>query len=443
MRFARRMLPGGVLSVLVACGSDGVTEPGALTITLNGPPPSVTNAAAFPMSGQVTRTPAAADQVIVVTATGGVSAVSDTAAADGSFGFTVTLAPNAQNSLSISATDQSGSASTPVMHSVRHDNQPPQVSSMTPASGSDGVTPATIQLVFDEPVVPGSPTVQVAVYGTGVPGSAESSADSLTLTFTPSAPLAANAVHVVNVTGSRDALGNVLGSGGGCFVTGGAGISVFADTGGFYQYGTPSGLVPPDLRELRWARTTSTLHGILQFDAPRTLDPTAANNTSVWMDLDVDQDGGTGFVTFKDFVFAGVLPSSGAASEFFIELGTLLDGADAVAMYTARDTAQGTLEFTVTSQLTPGTCGAVFGFAIPFSAIGGDDGAFDVTLYVDVFRGDAPSGSGIIDPAPDEGVFSAALTAVAGTSAGAAVRVSDPQHFDYVTRRRPGAIRRR
>jgi hypothetical protein len=424
-----------------------VTEPGALTITLNGPPPSLTNAGTLPITGQVTRTPAAGGP-IVVTATGGPNAVSDTAGADGSFALSVGLTLNAQNTLTITASDESGSSVTPVSHVVRHDAVPPQVASMNPTSGADGVTPATIQVVFGEPVRPGSPAFALTLYGVGVPGTAALSPDSLTLTFTPTSALVPNGVHLVSVTGARDVVGNTLTSGGGCFVTGGTGITVFADTGSLFQYGTPAGLVPPDLRELRLGRTATTLHGVLQFAAPRTLDPNASNNTSVWIDLDIDQDGGTGFVPFKDIAFAGpgLLPSSGSASEFLIEIGTLLSGADAVAMYTAQDTAQATFSATVTAPLSPSTCAAFLGFAVPFSAIGGDDGAFDVTLYVDVYRNnpalDPQDGSGIIDPAPDAGVYSAGLTAAAavGPVSGPIPWGDGPQIFGG---RRPGPIRRR
>jgi len=418
MRFARRLVVGGIVALLAACGSEAVTtEPGALTITLNGPPPTLTNTATLQITGQVTRTPAAAVGILV-TATGAVVGDSDSAAADGSFALTVTLTANAQNTLSITASDQSGSSATPVSIGIRHDGAAPQVTGITPASGSDGVTPATIQVVFGEAVVPGSATFALRVYGVAVPGSAILSPDSLTLTFTPSAPLVSNAIYDLSVAGAADAVGNALVSAGGCFVTGGPGITAFVDTSTvLYQYGSPAGLVAPDLLELRLARTTTTLHGILEFNAPRTLSPTANNNTSVWIDLDVDQDGATGFVPYKDVAFAGFLPSSDAGSEYFIEMGTLdaVDGA-LVAQIMAQDTSASppTWSFTPTDQPTPGSCGSVLGFAVPFAAIGSDDGAFDIAIYIDVFRPDPPIGSAIIDPAPDAGVFSAAVTAAAG-----------------------------
>jgi hypothetical protein len=292
-----------------------------------------------------------------------------------------------------------------------------------------------------EPAIPGAPRVTLQTYGVDVPGSTTLSTDSLTLTFTPSAALQSNAVHVVTVTGARDVAGNSMtSSGGGCFITGGAGIQVFADTGPFYQFGTPAGLVPPDVREVRFVRATSTVYGVLQFDAPRTLDPNPANNVSVFMDLDVDQDGATGFVPFKDAVFAGVLAPSGAKSEFLIEIGTLVDGGDAVARYTAQDTAQGSFDADPTALLAPVVCGGALGFAFPIDALGGDDGAFDFTAYVDVFRPDQPNVSGIIDPVPDGGFFSVNLTAAGETGPTASsARRAGPR---IVPGRRPGSIRK-
>jgi hypothetical protein len=441
MRVAGRFPFGGLLAFTVACGSD-VTEPGALVITLNGPPPALTTSTTLALSGQVTRTPPAPGQDIVVTVTGGTSPVSDTAAVDGSFGFNVGLTANAQNNLSVTASDLSGSTATPVGVAVRHDALPPGLASMTPAAGADGVTPATVQIVFTEPIVPSSVTASLMAYGTAISGSATLSADSLTLTFTPSAPLAVNAVHVLGIANARDVAGNSVLSLGGCFVTGGGGVMAFPDTGPMYVAFNPANLVPPDLQEVRLARSGSSLHGILKFDAPRSLDPSAPNNTSVWMDLDADQDGGTGFVTYRDFVFAGsgVLAASGASSEFFVEIGTLdgVNGAFA-AQYASQDTAQGweATTWTGATPISPATCGALLGFAVPFSVLGGDDGVFDATIYVDAFD---PATGILLEPAPDEGVYSASVTgAVASTrspSAGASGRVAS-------ARRRPFTLRSR
>jgi hypothetical protein len=406
-----RLLPGGLLALLVACGSETVTtEPGALVITLNGPPPSLTNAGILQISGQVTRTPAA-DVPIVVTATGGPNAESDTAAADGSFALSVGLTLNAQNTLTISAADESGSSVTPVSLEVRHDALPPQVSSMTPAHESDLVTPATVSLLFTEPVRPGSATLAVTLQGTPVGGTTALSNDSLTLTFTPAVALAANAIHAVTVAGAQDGLGNTLSNASFCFTTGGAGIASFSDpTGVFFAFGAPPpSLIAPDVVELRFARTVTDLYGIVRFTSVRSLVPTVSNNTSLWIDFDVDQDGGTGFVTFKDTVLSGLVASSGAGAEYVVAIGTILDvpGDSAfVGQYQTQTQLQGAL-------FVPSVCGRTIGFAFPFVAIGGDDGAFDIVSYADVFV----TAGLIVDPAPDTGVYSVTVTAAADARA--------------------------
>jgi Bacterial Ig-like domain/Bacterial Ig domain len=404
MRFARRMLPGGVLSVLVACGSD-VTGPGALTLTLNGPPPSVTDAAAFPISGQVTRTPAAADQIVVVTATGGLNAVSDTAAADGAFALSVTLALNAENNLSITASDQSGSTSTPVNLTVRHDNQPPQISTMTPAHESDEVTPATVSIEFNEPVQPGTAALTVSVQGVAVLGATALSTDSLILTFTPSTALPPNAIHVVSVS-AQDRLGNALLNGIQCFATGGDGISVFTDPGGdIFTFGSPAPtLVPPDLRELRFARDATLWHLLLEFAAARSPSASAAGNLLTAIDFDMDQDDATGTITVKDTLYSGILAPSGARAEYAVFLRSVGTAADssAVGSYVEPFTIDPTFLF------VPGFCGKLVGVSVPAAAFGDDDGAFNaVALHVAFnLSGD---GSTLEDPTPETGFYAVSL----------------------------------
>ena len=210
MRFVRRLLPGGLLAVIVACGSETVLEPGALTITLNGPPPSLTSVAALPITGQVVRTPTASGATIVVTASGGANAASDTVAADGSFVVTVGLSLNTTNQIQFSASDASGSAVTPVSLVIRHDNTPAGVASSTPAHEADAVTSGTFAVVFTEPVRPGTATIGITQQGVAVPGVSNLSADSLTLTFTPNVPFAPNAIHNALISG-QDEAGNPSG----------------------------------------------------------------------------------------------------------------------------------------------------------------------------------------------------------------------------------------
>jgi hypothetical protein len=409
MRLIRRLLPGAFLAVIVACGSEAVTtEPGALTITLNGPPPTLTNAGVLQITGQVTRTPAA-DLPVVVTATGGPNAVSDTATASGAFALSVGLTLNAQNSLSISASDGSGSNVSPVTVSIRHDNQPPQIANMTPAHESDGVTPATVAITFNEPVQSGTASLTVSVQGAVVAGTTELSADSLTLTFAPAAPFPVNAIHAVSTT-ARDQLGNTLGGASRCFVTGGAGIASFQDPANdIFLTGTPpAGLVPVDFLALRLIRTGGVLRGVIRFDAPRSLDAAANNNVLAVVDFDMDQDGGTGFTTFKDTIFvpAGVLPPSGARAEYTIWIIPQQTPADSsfAAQYTAP------LDGPITYLFWPDLCGRLVGFAVPESALGGNVSAFYAVGYADAFP--LVGNGGYLDPAPDTDFYVATLPTI-------------------------------
>jgi hypothetical protein len=435
MRLASLLVPLVVLGVAVGCGED-MLEPGALTITVSADPPELTNDLTVQLVGQVTRTPAASGVTIVVTATGGTSAVTDTASADGSFDLTVGLSVNAITQIQITASDASGSTATPASFNVRHDNTAAAVVSSTPAPNADRVTGGTVSFAFSEPIRPGSATISVTQQGVAVPGSSALSADSLTLTFVPAMPFAVNAIHSVALTGARDAVGNTSAGSVQCFATGGAGITSFADDAGdLFTGGTPPAtLVPPDLRELRFARGTEILYTIVEFDAPRSLSPTAANNTTLWIDFDTDQDGATGFTTLKDTVFSGsgLVGPSGAGAEYMIHMGSLLNtppDTGFVGMYTAQDSWTGAL-------FRPSFCGNLIGFAIPFAALGADDGAFDIVLYVDAY--DPGTDGAIIDVAPDDGVLSVNLTtAVATAPTGSAPELSPtvPQSRRWPMRR--------
>ena len=146
----------------LAVGCSGALEPGALTITLDEAPPALTNAATVQLAGQVTRTPVAENVPIVVTVTGG--GTSQTAAADANnrFAFTVTLARNADNEIQVSATDESGSTSTPLTVTVVH------LASGTLTITLDAVPPAltnaaTVQLAGQVTRTPAAGNVSTVV----------------------------------------------------------------------------------------------------------------------------------------------------------------------------------------------------------------------------------------------------------------------------------------
>lgn len=413
MRATRPSLLTAGLILLTTCGSD-VLEPGALTITLTTAPPGVTNAATVGLTGQVTRTPADARAVLVVTATGGSTAATDTAGADGAFSLTIGLTANAINQLQISASDASGSTATPVSVAVRHDNAPPTVASSTPAHEADAVTAGTYAVVFTEPVRPGTATITVRQQSVPVAGAAALSADSLTLTFTPTDPFAPNAIHDVTVGGARDEAGNTSPNAARCFVTGGAAVTSVSDPeDDFFVTSTPpnASLVPIDLLEMRFARTTGVLFLLARFDASRSLALSAPNNVTGVVDLDLDQDGVTGFLPLKDLRLGEAIgDSSGAGAEALIELGDWVGSDSAFAgVYTAQTSVTGVA-------FVASACGALVGWAVPLDALGGADDAFDVVAYFDTF--DAVGA--YADGAPDLGVYSVALTPSAGSLLGAA-----------------------
>ncbi|HET7038636.1 MAG TPA: Ig-like domain-containing protein [Gemmatimonadales bacterium] len=422
MRVAGRFLFGGFLALTAACGSD-VTEPGALVITLNGPPPSLTTSTTLAISGQVTRTPPAPEQDIVVTVTGGTSPVSDTAAVDGSFAFNVGLTANAQNNLSVTASDLSGSSATPVTLAVRHDGTPPGISSMTPAHQSDEVTPAVVTVVFDEPVVPGSAAVTVRGTAGPVPGAVTVAPDSLGLTFTPTGAFAANIVHTVTVA-AQDVAGNALTGASRCFATGGPGITVFTDPAGdIFAFSSPEpALVPPDVRELRVATDGTLLHVLLEFAAPRAISASAPNNLLTAIDFDMDQDGATGFITVKDTLYSGILPSSGLGAESAIFIEPQGSPADSSAAGLKAE------PFAVTQfvRFLPVFCGNTVGLSVPRTALGDDDGQFDVVGLNLAVNTTATAGT-LEDPMPDTGFYTVGLTAVSRTPVAGVTTSSVPR----------------
>jgi hypothetical protein len=92
------------------------------------------------------------------------------------------------------------------------DLSPPAVVSIVPAKGALQVDPATAVVVtFSEPLsitAPLASVVSISTTAGPVAGSAALSAPNV-LTFTPSAPLAGNALYTVTVNGATDLVGNI------------------------------------------------------------------------------------------------------------------------------------------------------------------------------------------------------------------------------------------
>ena len=385
---------------LAACGAEP-PSPGTLTISLDALA-AVVSSTTLVVSGQVQRLPTAADLPIVVSVTLGAVARSDTAAAGGAFSIEIALQPNTQNQVSVSASDPTGSAATPVTVAVRHDDRPPSVTTFTPAHQADLVTPTTITVQFNERIQPGSPQLSVTRQGVPVAGAVQISADSLGLTFTPAAAFPANAIHNVILSEVRDLAGNRTLDVSTCFVTAGA-TATFADsTNDTFLAGAPgASLVVLDMTQVRFSQTSTHLFGVVRFTTPRTLDPSSPSNVFIVVDMDTDLDGATGFTTVKDTAFGTLLPNSGTRAEYGLWLLPQQGPEDSaiVVQYT------GPLDGTISNPFLPSLCGTAVGFVVPRAALGNEDGAFRAVLYSDAFDGSGGYG----DPAPDAGFFEAAL----------------------------------
>src|SRR5205807_6078893 len=86
---------------------------------------------------------------------------------------------------------------------------PPGVVATSPAADeADVAVGSAISVVFDEPVVPGATVTVTPSGGTALAGSTGLSADGLTLTLSPSAPLAYATQYQAMLAGAHDAAGN-------------------------------------------------------------------------------------------------------------------------------------------------------------------------------------------------------------------------------------------
>jgi hypothetical protein len=107
----RRYLAIGLAAVLV-CGTACLQDPDPILFigSLTEEPPDTTYEATVKLSGRVVRTPPTANALLIVTVTGGVIPVSDTASlVGGLFDITIPLTTNADNDLEATASDGLGS----------------------------------------------------------------------------------------------------------------------------------------------------------------------------------------------------------------------------------------------------------------------------------------------------------------------------------------------
>ncbi len=94
------------------------------------------------------------------------------------------------------------------------DTQPPFIRALSPPDGTTGVpVNARVSVVVSEPVNAlsvGSEAIRLSAGGVAVPGSLALSTDRMTLTFTPTLPLATATLYTVEVGGFTDRSGNAV-----------------------------------------------------------------------------------------------------------------------------------------------------------------------------------------------------------------------------------------
>ncbi|MGN9906616.1 DUF4082 domain-containing protein [Phytohabitans sp. LJ34] len=115
------------------------------------------------------------------------------------------------------------------------DTTPPAVASTNPAANATGVPVGTaISATLNEAVEAGTASLTLTAGGTPVAGSTAYDAASRTVTFTPSAALAASTAHTATVSGARDPSGNTMSPFSWSFTTGavtaGCPCTIWADT---------------------------------------------------------------------------------------------------------------------------------------------------------------------------------------------------------------------
>lgn len=97
-----------------------------LYVVINHSIPDTTSDAQLGIGGEVFRTPQQQDAILVVTVTGGLITVADTANLHGIFSITVPLATNEVNHLSLTAADNTGASTTGALQwAVVHVDAPP------------------------------------------------------------------------------------------------------------------------------------------------------------------------------------------------------------------------------------------------------------------------------------------------------------------------------
>lgn len=401
----RLLFVTGLATVVASCGTDPTA---ILTISMNAFP-EFTSETGVDLSGTVTRDPPD-DKPIIVTVAGGTNIVTDTT--DGAFQFRVNLNRNRENQLAITAHDQTGAISQAFIATVFHDDTGPLAESSIPSNRAENVPLDTpIELRFAERLVAtsASATFRLKQNSRVVPGVATLSGDSTLFTFQPSDPLEPHSIYEMTAPGFGDAAGNpALNGGSVCFITNADGLvtEVSTDTStSTFSGGTPNQLTTPDLVGASLARVGNTLYGLFEFTADRSLTgPT--DRAAVFLDIDIDNNGSTGFLGLKDFLLDTNFPelNSGMGTEFVVSL----DG-HAVADSGFVGVNVGDAEWNVIDTFLPGVCGRFFGFDTD-ALLASDDGNFDYVYSAFAVEDTTAQAAVFLDPVPIEGHFTAALT---------------------------------
>ncbi|BBH67979.1 hypothetical protein ACTI_46640 [Actinoplanes sp. OR16] len=106
------------------------------------------------------------------------------------------------------------------------DTTPPAVSGTVPASGATGVIASTtVSATLNEPAQAGTAALALRAGTTAVAGATAYDAGTRTVTFTPSAALAAATVYTATVSGATDAAGNTMAASSWSFTTANASSS--------------------------------------------------------------------------------------------------------------------------------------------------------------------------------------------------------------------------
>jgi hypothetical protein len=127
-----------------------------------------------------------------------------------------------------------------VVFSPAADNTPPTVTSKSPASGATGVAlTATVSATMSERLQSGSANLTLTGPSGAVAGTVAYSDPTTTVSFTPSATLAANTSYTATLSGGKDLSGNVMSTVTWSFTTGAAPPPPPPTTGLFAATATP------------------------------------------------------------------------------------------------------------------------------------------------------------------------------------------------------------